>query len=81
MGGGDIKLYAVVGLVLGWKLTLLSFFLATLIGAVIGAIGLLTGKLKRGKPMPFGPAIVGGTLLAYYFGLEIMNWYFSLVYT
>ncbi|MFC4320956.1 prepilin peptidase [Litchfieldia salsa] len=79
MGGGDIKLYAVLGLVLGWKLTLLSFFLATIIGTLIGLIGMVTGKVKRGKPMPFGPAIVLGTLLAYYFGQDIINWYITIV--
>ncbi|WP_235848565.1 prepilin peptidase [Litchfieldia alkalitelluris] len=79
MGGGDIKLYAVLGLVLGWKLTLLSFFLATIIGTLIGVFGMLIGKVQRGKPMPFGPAIVLGTLLAYYFGEDIINWYLNFV--
>ncbi len=79
MGGGDIKLYGVLGIVLGWKLTLLSFFLATLFGAVIGGIGMIIGKVKRGKPMPFGPFIVMGTLLAYFYGTRILNWYWSLV--
>jgi len=79
MGGGDIKLYAVLGIVLGWKLVLLSFFLATITGTVIGLIGLIIGKVKKGKPMPFGPAIVIGTLLAYFFGNDMINWYISFI--
>lgn len=75
MGGGDIKLYAVIGLVLGWKLVLLSFFLATFIGTIIGVIGMAVGKVQKGKPMPFGPAIVLGSLLAYFFGNQIILLY------
>ncbi|MCX2839954.1 hypothetical protein OQ279_17655, partial [Salinimicrobium sp. MT39] len=57
------------------KLVLLSFFIATLIGAVFGVVGLLTGKLKRGNPIPFGPFIGIGALAAYFFGNDIITWY------
>ena len=79
MGGGDIKLYAVLGLVLGWKLVLLSFFFATIIGTVIGLFGMTIGKVKKGKPMPFGPSIVVGTLIAYYFGQDFITWYIEFI--
>ncbi|RLQ98051.1 prepilin peptidase [Falsibacillus albus] len=79
MGGGDIKLFALLGFVLGVKLVLLSFFLATLIGAVVGIIGLAIGIFERKKPIPFGPYIVAGTLAAYFFHYEILRWYFSLI--
>lgn len=75
MGGGDIKLFAVVGFVVGTKVLLLSFFLATLLGAVIGGVGLLLKLIKKGKPIPFGPFIAAGTLLAYYFYEEIISLY------
>ncbi|BCB05002.1 prepilin peptidase [Bacillus sp. KH172YL63] len=78
MGGGDIKLFAVIGFVVGVKLMLLSFFLATLFGAVVGITGLMTGYFKRGEPIAFGPYIVIGTLLAYFFHQPILHWYFSL---
>jgi leader peptidase (prepilin peptidase) / N-methyltransferase len=78
MGGGDIKLYAVLGIALGWKVVLLSFFLSTLIGAIGGSIGMIIGKVERGKPMPFGPYIMIGTLLAYFFHEQIINWYTSM---
>jgi leader peptidase (prepilin peptidase) / N-methyltransferase len=76
MGGGDIKLYAVIGLALGVKLVLLSFFLATLSGAAIGGLGMILGLVQKGKPIPFGPFIGFGTLLAYFYGREIIEWYF-----
>lgn len=77
MGGGDIKLFALIGLVVGVKLVLLSFFLATLFGAIFGVVGLLIGKLKRKNPIPFGPFIAAGTLTAYFFGEVIIQAYLA----
>lgn len=77
MGGGDIKLYALLGFVLGWKLVLLSFFLSTLCGTIFGLAGMAIGKVKRKKPMPFGPYILLGTLTAYFYGEELITWYLN----
>jgi leader peptidase (prepilin peptidase) / N-methyltransferase len=80
MGGGDVKLYALLGLVLGIKLVLLSFFLATLFGAVIGGLALLFKIVKRRQPIPFGPFIAAGTLTAYYWGSELINMYIHFLH-
>ncbi|MBS4173707.1 A24 family peptidase [Bacillus sp. FJAT-49736] len=77
MGGGDIKLFALLGFVLGLKLVLLTFFLATFYGAIIGGIGLLLRIFQKGKPIPFGPFIVMGALTSYFFYDEILAWYLS----
>jgi leader peptidase (prepilin peptidase) / N-methyltransferase len=79
MGGGDIKLYAVIGFALGTKLMLLSFFIATLIGAVFGIIGIVLRLLERKKPVPFGPFIAIGTLLAYFYGNIIIENYLRII--
>jgi leader peptidase (prepilin peptidase) / N-methyltransferase len=79
IGGGDIKLYAVIGLALGIKLVLISFFLATFFGAVFGLLGMLVGKVKKGKPMPFGPYIALGTITAYFYGENILEWYIQFI--
>lgn len=79
MGGGDIKLYSVIGIALGVKLVLLSFFLATLFGAFLGGIGMFIGVVKKGKPIPFGPFIGMGTIIAYFYGNELIKWYFHSV--
>lgn len=79
MGGGDIKLFAVVGFVLGVKMLLLSFFLSTLFGALFGVIGLLLGSIKRKQTIPFGPFIALGTLVAYFFGDFLIAEYMSLL--
>lgn len=78
MGGGDIKLFAVIGLVLGAELVLLTFFLSTLFGTAGGLIGMFTGKVKKNKPIPFGPFIVIGTLISYFYGNSLINWYLNL---
>ncbi|MFJ7637414.1 prepilin peptidase [Peribacillus sp. NPDC097206] len=75
MGGGDIKLFGVLGLALGLKLVLLSFLFATFYGAFLGIIGILTGMIKKKTAIPFGPYIVFGTLTAYFWGDFILQWY------
>ncbi|WEG16109.1 prepilin peptidase [Alkalihalophilus pseudofirmus] len=78
MGGGDIKLFAVLGLVLGWHDVLLAFFFSCLYGTIIAGIGMAAGKVKRKKPIPFGPFIVLGALTAYFYGNSLVQWYIGL---
>lgn len=78
MGGGDIKLFAVIGLVLGMKLVLLTFFLSTIFGTAGGLIGMAAGKVKKNKPIPFGPFIVIGALVSYFYGNDLINWYLNV---
>lgn len=80
MGGGDIKLYALLGLVLGFKLVLLSFFISTLFGAVIGSLALVFKIVKRKQPIPFGPFIAAGTLTAYYWGSDLFELYLQFLF-
>ncbi|PAQ16343.1 prepilin peptidase [Bacillaceae bacterium SAOS 7] len=77
MGGGDIKLFAVIGFVVGTKSVLLTFFLACLLGATIGLILMMFGVVKRGKPMPFGPFIALAAFIVYFQGDRLLAWYFQ----
>jgi leader peptidase (prepilin peptidase) / N-methyltransferase len=79
MGFGDVKLYFVIGIVLGIQAVILSFFLASLFGSIFGGIGLLTGLVKRKQPIPFGPFIAVGALISYYFGENIVQWYINWI--
>jgi leader peptidase (prepilin peptidase) / N-methyltransferase len=79
MGMGDVKLYALLGFVLGFKLVLLSFFFSTLFGAVIGGLALLFKLVKRKQPIPFGPFIAAGTLTAYYWGSDLIDLYLEFL--
>ncbi len=79
MGGGDIKLFAVLGLVFGVQELLLVFFFSTLFGTIIGVTALLTGKVKRKQQIPFGPSIAIGAIVTYFYGEQLLNWYFSFL--
>lgn len=76
MGGGDIKLYFVLGLVLGTKGVFLSLFLASVIGLFIGLL-YERMKTKEEEGFPFGPAIAIAALLTYFFGSTLVDWYLS----
>ncbi|OCA92971.1 prepilin peptidase [Bacillus wudalianchiensis] len=77
MGGGDIKLFAVIGFVIGTKAVLMTFFLSCALGAFIGVFLLFFGIVKRGKPMPFGPFIAAAAISVYFYGDRVIDWYFS----
>ena len=78
MGGGDIKLFFVIGLVLGTLQTLLTLFLAAVIGTVVGVIVLKQKGQGRKTPIPFGPSIAMAAIIAYFWGAEIVEWYGTL---
>ncbi|ASN04999.1 prepilin peptidase [Virgibacillus necropolis] len=78
MGAGDMKLFGVLGIVLGLKGILLTFFLSIIIGAIIGSILLLSKLINRKQPIPFGPYIVIASIITYFYGTSIMDWYFQL---
>ncbi|MGB0910901.1 MAG: prepilin peptidase [Nitrospirales bacterium] len=77
LGGGDIKLLAMVGAFLGWQAALSTLMLASIVGAVIGMVLLACKILKRGQYIPFGPYLALGAVLALFFGADITGWYFG----
>ncbi|MBB2480639.1 prepilin peptidase [Bacillus sp. APMAM] len=78
MGGGDIKLFFVLGIILGLKYTFLTFLIATFLGAVFGILMMIARKYKKRKPIPFGPFIGAGAILSFFFGDNIISWYVSM---
>ncbi len=79
MGGGDIKLLAMIGAFLGWKPALLTIMMGSFLGSLVG-IGLIgAGVIKRGDYIPFGPFLVSGALVALFFGQSILDWYQGLI--
>lgn len=78
MGGGDIKLIAMIGAFLGWQAVLLTIFLAALSGSIIGISMIMTKGRDRTDMIPFGPYLVFGALTSLFWGSGILNWYFSL---
>ena len=80
MGGGDIKLFFVIGLVLGTVNTLLTLFLAAFIGTIVGLIVLKRTGQGRKTPIPFGPSIAVAAVIAYFWGADFVGWYGNLFY-
>lgn len=77
MGGGDIKIYAPIGMFLGWKLTLVSLLFSITIGGVISVILLVVFKVGKKTAIPFGPFIVVGTYVTILWGWDFLIWYFE----
>jgi leader peptidase (prepilin peptidase)/N-methyltransferase len=73
IGGGDIKLMAAAGLVLGWKYILLAFFIGCVLAAVIHPIRMKISHLSR--VLAFGPYLSAGIAAAMLFGKQILEWY------
>ena len=80
MGGGDAKLAAMMGAWLGWKLLLLAGFLACAIGAFVGGGAIAVGLISRRQPMPFGPSLALGAMLAVFFGAALISGYLRLFF-
>lgn len=79
MGGGDAKLAALLGAWLGWQQLLLTSFLACALGALIGGVGMASGRLKRRQAMPFGPFLALGGILSLFVGKLLISTYLEWV--
>jgi leader peptidase (prepilin peptidase)/N-methyltransferase len=80
MGGGDIKLIAMIGAFLGWEAVLLTIFVGSLFGAVVGIWLMVFKGMKRKTPIPFGPFLVAGAMAAIFCGPAFLSWYGRLPY-
>ncbi len=79
MGGGDIKMMAMVGSFTGWKGVIMTTFFGSLIGSITGII-LMTIKKRTDTTIPFGPYLALGTLITIFFGEEIFNILFPSIW-
>jgi leader peptidase (prepilin peptidase)/N-methyltransferase len=79
MGGGDIKLLAMIGAFLGWKPALLTIMIGSLTGSIIGVSLIALHIIKRDDYIPFGPFIVLGALLSLFFAQPLLDWYQGLL--
>jgi leader peptidase (prepilin peptidase)/N-methyltransferase len=76
MGGGDIKLIAAAGLVLGWQLSALSIGLSAAVALIMIVLMRLSGhQLNAEKQLPFAPALTFAMAISHYFGAGIIHWY------
>lgn len=75
MGGGDIKMMAMIGGIMGWKSVLLTTFLGSLVGSVWGIFLMIFKGKGRKTKIPFGPFLAAGAVTTLFFGQEIFSWY------
>lgn len=78
MGGGDIKLLAMMGAFLGWVSIPFIIFASSLVGSVVGISMMLIQKKDSKLAIPFGPYLAFGALLYIFYGHRLITWYLAL---
>jgi len=79
IGGGDIRLGLLMGLILGWPQVILAIFLGYFIGSIVG-VGLIISKKKHlGSQVPLGIFLSTSTIITLFWGQEILSWYLNLI--
>jgi leader peptidase (prepilin peptidase)/N-methyltransferase len=79
MGGGDIKLLAMMGAIVGWQGVLFTIFLASLVGTIAGLAAMLQSRKGMKLAVPFGPFLSIGSITYIFFGTPLIAWYFNLL--
>jgi leader peptidase (prepilin peptidase)/N-methyltransferase len=79
MGGGDIKLLAMIGALLGWKGVLFTIYLSSAVGTLAGVAIMLRKKKDMKLAIPFGPFLSIGAIVYIFFGKELTRLYFELL--
>ncbi len=77
MGGGDLKLGFLIGLLSGWPNMLMSIFLGFLTGAIVSCILLIVRRRKIGQTIPFGPFLILGCFVVMFYGNQLFGWYLN----
>ena len=79
MGGGDIKLLAAAGFILGPAPTAVALFISVLIGSIVG-VTLIVKKLRQRKEfIPFGPFLAVGIAVSVLWGQQLLSVYLRLI--
>uniref|UniRef100_A0A7V3YKA9 Prepilin peptidase n=1 Tax=Candidatus Caldatribacterium californiense TaxID=1454726 RepID=A0A7V3YKA9_9BACT len=80
MGFGDVKLAGSIGLFLGFRLGVLSAFLAFISGGLVGVVLVVFRRKTLKDPLPFGPFLALGALLSLFFGERMLSWYLGMFF-
>ena len=78
LGMGDVKMLAMIGAFLGWKLTLVTLMLASLCGTLIGVLLIVTRRGSMKYALPFGTFLALGAAVAATIGPALLDWYLGL---
>lgn len=80
MGGGDIKLLAMIGAFIGWQGVFFTIFVASASGSIIGAVLMLFAQKDLKFAVPFGPFLSLGAIAYIFFGPELIFWYYHIAF-
>lgn len=78
MGMGDVKMMLLVGAFLGWRGALMTIFLGSLIGSVIGVALIRFASKEWEYALPFGAFLAAAAIIASFWGSELLDWYLRL---
>lgn len=78
MGGGDVKLLAMIGAFLGWKAVILTILLGSLVGSITGIVVMILKRKDFKYAIPFGPFLALGAVISLFYGEGLIRWYLQL---
>ncbi|WP_241714513.1 prepilin peptidase [Sulfoacidibacillus ferrooxidans] len=79
MGFGDAKLFLFVGFYVGFSQTIFTLVLASLLGALMGVLFMIMGRLQKRAVIPFGPFIGLSAIVVHLYGTPFITWYMKLI--
>jgi leader peptidase (prepilin peptidase)/N-methyltransferase len=79
MGGGDIKLLAMMGTIIGWQGVIFTIFVSSAVGTLVGITVILVQDKNMKFAVPFGPFLSIGAITYVFLGQKIIYWYFNLL--
>jgi leader peptidase (prepilin peptidase) / N-methyltransferase len=79
MGLGDVKIMLMVGVYLGWQLTVLTIFAASLLGSLVGVIAMAVGGGTMKMKIPFGVFLGPAAIVTLFWGQQFISWYIGLL--
>jgi leader peptidase (prepilin peptidase)/N-methyltransferase len=78
MGGGDVKMLAMIGAFLGWKMVVVTFVVSSILGGLFAAALLVTRRTTLTSALPFGTFLAIAGFVASLWGESLMHWYLSM---
>ncbi len=80
MGGGDIKLLAMIGAATGWQGVIFTIFVGSLTGTIAGTLIMIITRAANAKlRIPFGPYLSAGAIIYIFWGTPLIEWYFNFL--
>ncbi|MFA6992221.1 MAG: A24 family peptidase, partial [Candidatus Gracilibacteria bacterium] len=79
IGGGDIRMGVLMGVLLGWELGLLALIIGYAIGAIYAIVLLITKQANRKSAIALGPFLIIGIFATLFYGEQILNWYLNIL--